>query len=170
MTMHDISQFTRPQASAPAFWHDFESFPFRGFRREFGRLFDDFFRMPQQGYAGYRGFAETFNWPILDVKDFDKEVLVTAELPGLTDKDFELFFDKGMLTIRGEKKGEKDEFGYSEVFYGKFERQIPLPCSFDLEKFSADFANGVLTVHLPKLAEVDDAKKIPIGGRIRKLG
>lgn len=165
MTMHDISQFTRPQGSTPAFWHDFESLPFTSFRREFGRLFDDFFRTPRYGYAGYRDYDGAFTkWPIIEVKDLDKEVLVTAELPGLTEKDFELFFDKGMLTIRGEKKGEKDEFGYSEVFYGKFERQLPLPYTFDVEHSVADFTNGLLTVRLPKLAEVEDMKKIPIGG------
>lgn len=169
MTMHDISQFTRPQASAPAFWHDFDSFPLASFRREFGRLFEDFFKTPQYGHAGYKGYPGTFtNWPMLDVKDFDKEVLVTAELPGLTDKNFELFFDKGMLTIRGEKKGEKDEFGYSEFFYGKFERQVPLPYSFDLEHCVTDFTNGLLTIRLPKLTEVENTKKIPVNGSVRK--
>lgn len=166
MTMHDISLFTRPQTSAPAFWQDYETLPFAGFRREVGRMFDDLFRAPSYGYRGYTG---TFtNWPILDVKDFDKEVLVTAEMPGLTEKDFEVFFDKGMLTIRGEKKGEKDEFGYSEIFYGKFERQVPLPYSFDVEHFAADFTDGLLTVHLPKIAEVATTKKIPVSGGVGK--
>ncbi|MGN6057421.1 MAG: Hsp20/alpha crystallin family protein, partial [Sphingomicrobium sp.] len=74
----------------------------------------------------------------------------------------------GMLTIRGEKKGEKDEFGYSEIFYGKFERQVPLPYSFDVEHFAADFTDGLLTVHLPKIAEVATTKKIPVSGGVGK--
>jgi HSP20 family protein len=94
-------------------------------------------------------------------------VVVTAEVPGLAEKDVELFFDKGMLTIRGEKKGEKDEFGYSELFYGRFERQIPLPYSVDLEHCVAEFRDGLLTVDLPKLAEVENKKKIPISGSTR---
>ena len=101
------------------------------------------------------------------MKTVGNDVVVTAEVPGLTEKDIELFFDKDMLTIRGTKKGEKDESGYSEFFYGKFERQIPLPYSVDLEKSFAKFGDGLLTVHLPKLAEVENKKKIPINVETR---
>jgi len=167
MTMHDITLFGRQQTPTPAFWRDYE-FPFSSFRREMGRLFDDLFRAPvndRYGGYGYTGMAA--NWPILEVKDLDKEVVVTAEVPGLTEKDIELSFDKGMLTIRGVKEGEKDEFGYSELFYGRFERQIPLPYSFDLQNCVAKFGDGLLTVHLPKFAEVENEKKIPINVETR---
>src|SRR5690242_7257119 len=122
MTFQDLASFGRQQTS-PAFWRDFEAFPFPVFRREMGRLFDDMFRVPVHDRFGGYGYTGAFaNWPVLQVKDINTEVIVTAELPGLTEKDFELFFDKGMLTLRGVKKGEKDEFGYSEFFYGRFER------------------------------------------------
>ena len=163
MTMHGITSVGRQQTSTPAFWRDYESFPFVTFGREMDRWFDKLLGKTAYGYstlAPYRGaFA---NWPIVEVKDFEAKVLVTAEVPGLTDKDVELFLDKGALTIRGEKKGEKDEFGYSELFYGRFERQIPLPYSVDVEHCSAEFRNGLLTIELPKLPDVENKKKIPI--------
>ena len=161
MTMVDFIPFGRQQTIMPDYRRDYEAAPFGSFRREMGRLFDNLFQAPQ--YNRYRGFSGLVtDWPKLEVKDIDNEVVVTAELPGLTEKDIELFFDKSMLTFRGEKKGEKDEFGYSERFYGKFERQIPLPYSIDLEHCVAEFADGLLTVHLPKIAEVENNKKIPI--------
>lgn len=168
MTIHDLTSFGRQQTNTPAFWRDFEAFPFPGFRREMGRLFDDFFRAPAYDrYGGYGYTGMSANWPVLQVKDIDTEVVVTAEVPGLTEKDIELFFDQNMLTIRGVKEGEKNEFGYSELFYGRFERQIPLPYSIDLKNCVAEFRNGLLTVHLPKLADVEKNKKIPINVETR---
>ena len=158
MTMVDFIPFGRQQSTTPVYWRDYESVPFPNFRRDIGRLFDNLFQVPS--YKGYAGLIT--DWPILEVKDFDKEVIVTAEVPGLTEKDIELFFDKGMLIFRGVKSGEKDEFGYSERFYGKFERQIPLPYSIDVAHCVAEIADGLLTVHLPKLAEVENKKKIAI--------
>ena len=94
--------------------------------------------------------------------------MVTAEVPGMTDKDVELLLDNGMLTIRGERKGEKEERGYSERWYGRFERQIPLPTSVDEQNCKADFENGLLTVHLPKSREAEESrKKIPINADTR---
>lgn len=168
MTIRDLTSFGRQQTPMPAFWRDYETFPFSGFRREMGRLFDDLFRTPAYDrYGGYGYSGMNANWPVLQVKDIDTEVVFTAEMPGLTEKDFELFFDKGMLTLRGVKKGEKDEFGYSEFFYGRFERQIPLPYSIDFKKCVADFRDGLLTVHLPKLLEAENEKKIPINVETR---
>jgi len=162
MTMHDITSFGRQQTPAPAFWHDYEALPFATFRRGFDRLFDNFFRKPGFDLASAPFGGLFANWPVVEVRDLDSKVVVTAEVPGLAAKDVELFFDKGMLTIRGEKKGEKDEFGYSELFYGKFERQIPLPYSVDMEHCAAEFREGLLTINLPKFAEVENKKKIPI--------
>ena len=164
MTTQDLASFGRQQTNLPAFWRDYEAFPFGSFRREMDRLFGDLFRAPTYGY-NFSGKAQ--NWPIIDVKDFDTEMVVTAEVPGLTAKDIELFFDKGILTFRGEKKGDKQESGYSEMFYGRFERQIPLPYSVDLEHCSAEFHDGMLTVQLPKLAEVENKKRIPIQAETR---
>ena len=164
MTKHDLTFFSPQQSSLPAFWRDYETLPFGSFRREMDRLFDNLFRGPAYEF-GYSG--KLSNWPIIEVKNFDTEVIVTAEVPGLTEKDVELFFDKGILTFRGEKKGNKEESGYSEMFYGRFERQIPLPYSVDAQHCTAEFQDGLLTVHLPKLAEVENKKKIPISVETR---
>lgn len=162
MTMHGITSVGRPRASMPAFWRDYESFPFLGFGREMEGLFDKLFRKPLFDYPHFATKGLAANWPMVEFKDLDSKVVVTAEVPGLTAKDLDLSFDNGMLTIRGEKKGEKDEFGYSEFFYGRFERQIPLQYSVDVEHCTAEFRDGLLTVELPKLAEVENKKKIPI--------
>lgn len=173
--MTELTPFTR-QNVKPAFWGDFDYAPFSTYKRDFGvspfssfkrevdRLFDDFFRTPAYGSYAYGDYGYAPNWPTIDFKETEDEVLVTAEVPGMTQKDVELYFDKGMLVIRGYKKGDKEEFGYSERFYGKFERQIPLPYSVDEKRISAEFRDGLLTVHFPKLAEADNKKRIPISG------
>jgi HSP20 family protein len=151
----------------PSLWRD-EFSPMFNFRREVDRLFDDFFRTPSLSRFGEFGGGLTANWPSIDVKDKDNELLVTAEVPGMTDKDVELFVDNGMLTIRGEKKAEKEERGYSERFFGKFERQIPIPSGVDEQHCKAEFHDGLLTIHLPKTREAEEArKKIPINADTR---
>ena len=161
--MHDITSFGRQQAPTAAFWRDYEAFPFDSFRRGVDQFIDSFLRKPAYGFGSYVPFSGALaSWPMVDVKDLDDKLVVTAEVPGLTDKDLELFFDQGTLTLRGEKKGEKDESGYSELFYGRFERQIPLPYSVDVAHSGAEFRNGLLTIELPKLAEAENRKKIPI--------
>ncbi|MFL6781632.1 MAG: Hsp20/alpha crystallin family protein [Sphingomicrobium sp.] len=164
--MRDLIPWGREQSrTPPALWGDTDWSPISSFRREMDRLFDDFFRTP--AFGGIASGAMT-SWPSIDVKNSDTEVVVTAEVPGMTDQDVELFVDNGMLTIRGEKKGEKDERGYSERWYGRFERQIPLPVSVDEQNCRADFQNGLLTVHLPKSPEAEDSrKKIPINADTR---
>lgn len=166
MAMRDLIPWGREQSTAPSLWRDDWS-PISSFRREFDRLFDDMFRTPAFSRFGEFGNM-TASWPRLDVSDEDNEVVVTAEVPGMTDKDVELFVDNGMLTIRGEKKAEKAERGYSERFYGRFERQIPLPSSVDEEHCKADFHDGLLTIHLPKTREAEESrKKIPINADTR---
>jgi HSP20 family protein len=162
----DLIPRSREQVSAPTLWRD-EFSPLGSFRREMDRLFDDFFRTPAFGRFGDFGGTVT-NWPSIDVKDRNDELLVTAEVPGLTDKDVELFVDSGILTIRGEKKTDHEEKGYSERFHGSFERQIPLPAYVDEQHCRAEFHDGLLTIHLPKSREADEAKKkIPINADTR---
>jgi HSP20 family protein len=95
----------------------------------------------------------------------DGEVRVSAELPGMDEKDVEVLVDNDVLTIRGEKKSEHEDQGrrFSERYYGRFERAIALPFEVDEEKAEASFKNGVLTVTLPKSATAKDtAKRIAI--------
>jgi HSP20 family protein len=168
MAIRDLIPFGRESSTTPSLWRDWDT-PVSSLRREMDRLFDDFFRTPALGSFGSLGTAGMMtNWPSIDVEDKDNELLVTAEVPGLTDKNVELFVDNGMLTIRGEKKGEKEERGYSERFFGRFERQIPLPGSVDEVNCKADFHDGLLTIHLPKTREAEQArKKIPINADTR---
>lgn len=154
------------QITAPTLWRD-EFSPVGSFRREMDRLFDDFFTMPAFSRAGQFGAPAT-NWPSIEVKDRSDELVVTAEVPGMTDKDVELFVDNGILTIRGEKQAQQEEKGYSERFFGHFERQIPLPSSVDEQHCRAEFHDGLLTIHLPKSREAEEArKKIPINADTR---
>ena len=167
MAMRDLIPWgNRQTSSAPALWRDNDFSPIASLRREMDRLFDDMFRSPAFGSFG-GGFGTMTSWPSLDVKDNEREVIVTAEVPGMTDKDVELLLDNGTLTIRGEKKGEKDERGYSERWYGRFERQVPLPSSVDEEHCRAEFHDGLLTVTLPKVEGAESRKRIPINAETR---
>ena len=102
--------------------------PFVSFRREVDRMFDDFFRgaFPPGG-----GMRSTEPSPSIDVEDNEKELLVTAELPGLDAKDFEVTLTGDLLTIRGEKKDSREEnkggTRYVERRFGSFSRSIRLP-------------------------------------------
>lgn len=158
----------RTSERTPSLLRDTDWNPVGSFRREMDRLFDDFFRTPTFSRLGEFGGGTTTNWPSIDVKDRKDELVVTAEVPGMTDKDIDLFVDNGVLTIRGEKKSDQEERGYSERFYGRFERQIPLPGNVDEQHCRADFHDGLLTIHLPKSREAEEArKKIPINADTR---
>src|SRR6266700_1576792 len=169
MAFRDLIPLSRESGATPSLWRD-EWSPISGFRREMDRLFDDFLRGSSVSGLGGRldEITPMASWPSLDVKDKQDELIVTAEVPGMTDKDIELFVDNGLLTIRGEKKAETEEKGYSERFFGKFERQIPLPSGVDEAQCKADFRDGLLTIHLPKTHEAEEArKKIPINADTR---
>lgn len=141
-----------------------EDHPFLSLQRDMNRLFEDFwsgFDLPSPFFGGEWG---TFN-PRIDVEDKNGEVQVTAELPGLEEKDFELSLNGDMLVLRGEKREEREDkaSGWHERSYGRFERTIPLYEDIDSERASAEFKNGVLKVHLPKSPEARErTKRIPI--------
>jgi HSP20 family protein len=125
------------------------------------RLFDDMFR----GFDDSRLWGGRGGWPSIDVEETDKEYRVTAELPGLEERDVEVLLQDGLLTVRGEKKIETEARNrtYSERYYGRFERQITLDRDVDDSAVTATFKNGVLTVRVPKSAQaVERAKRIPI--------
>lgn len=141
--------------------HDPAVSPFFTWRREIDRLFDDAFR----GF-GVSAFGDGgLSWPRVEVVDREKEVRITAELPGLEEEDVELRIEDNVLILRGEKRTEFDdaERQYSERSYGRFERHLALPAEVDEERASATFRNGVLTVTLPKTERVrQQTKRIPI--------
>ncbi len=138
--------------------------PFSLLRQEMNTLFDNFFRgFDLEPIAGRFG---TFS-PNIDVKESDKDISVTAELPGMDDKDIDVSLTKDSLTIKGEKKEEKEEKGKDyyrmERSFGSFSRTIPLPVEIDMDKVKAEFKKGLLTVTLPKTAKaIKETKKIPV--------
>lgn len=102
--------------------------------------------------------------PPVDVTEDGTAFVITAELPGMTEKDVDVSVSSGMLTLKGEKRQEKQEkdkdFCMTERAFGAFERSFSLPDSADAEKVSASFANGVLTVTLPKKPEIVAATRM----------
>jgi len=161
--MRDLIPWGRSRAPArqgePA--HDATLSPFFTLRREMDRLFDNAFH----GF-GFSAFGQGgLNWPQVEVADRDKDVRVTAELPGMEEEDVELRVEDNVLILRGEKRTEVEdaERQYSERSYGRFERHIGLPAEVDEERASATFRNGVLTVTLPKTERArQQTKRIPI--------
>ncbi len=138
--------------------------PLSTFRQEMDKLVESFF-----GEFDFHPFGRrsvTF-MPQVDVADAGKEIKVSVELPGLDDKDIEVSLTKETLTIKGEKREEKEEKGKdyyrSERSFGSFTRTIPLPFEIDAEKAEASFKKGVLTVSLPKTKRViSETKKVAI--------
>lgn len=140
--------------------------PFASLHRDMNRLFDDFFR----GFDGRPPAVASggFGWPQTDVVETGQEYRVTAELPGLEEKDVELTFQDGVLTLRGEKRTEHEDSAslHSERFYGRFQRSIAIGPDVDQDKVNASFRNGVLTVVLPKSPEAETkAKRIRIDAK-----
>jgi HSP20 family protein len=141
--------------------------PFLALHREMNRLFDDVFRGVDLAPFGDRFFERSMDWPNIEVSETDKDVKVAAELPGLDEKDVEVEFANGLLSIRGEKKIETEDKDrrFSERYYGHFDRRIPVE-NVDEDKVSAAFKNGVLTVTMPKVSEAQSkVKRIAINGK-----
>jgi HSP20 family protein len=127
------------------------------------QVFDDFLDF---GPFALGSAMTSFN-PQLDVSETDREFLIAAELPGMDEKDVEVSVSNSLLTLRGEKKNEREDKrkGYyrMERSYGMFERTIPVPEGVDLDKVEASFKKGVLTVVLPKSVDYQkERKRIPI--------
>lgn len=131
--------------------------PIHALQSGIDRVFEDFWRLAEQSIGGAGGTS----LPRLDVRDTDKAVEVTAELPGMDDADVELDVAEGMLTIRARKKAERtaEEKGYlvRERSFGAVERLVPLPAGLDLDAAQAALKNGVLTITIPKIAEAQGA-------------
>ncbi len=142
--------------------------PFLTLHREMNRLFDDVFRgFDLPSFGTERLLDPATGWPNIEVSETDKDIKVSAELPGLEQKDVEVELTNDVLAIRGEKKTETEDKDrlFSERYYGRFERRIPVD-NIEEDKVSASFKNGVLTVTLPKSATAQPkAKRIAINGK-----
>lgn len=141
-----------------------EADPFRALQRRMDHLFDDF-------ASGYRWpFASGHDMPApqIDVSETDSEVTIDVELPGVDETDIDVTVADDLLTIKGEKKQEKEEkkknYHLTERSYGSFSRSMTLPFDADPNKVKAKFKDGVLTVTIPKPPEAKaKVKKIAIG-------
>jgi HSP20 family protein len=174
MNMRDLIPWGRNGSRTPSLFRDEPASPFLALHREVNRLFDETIRnfdvssqfVPSQ--SGPSLFGRLPSWPSVEISETDQELRVAAELPGLEEKDVEVLLADGILTIRGEKKAEVEdkERQFSERFYGRFERQIPLGAEVEADKVEASFKNGVLSVTLPKSATAETrAKRIAINGK-----
>jgi HSP20 family protein len=139
---------------------------------EMDRLFDDFnsgfWRGSLFDMAPFRRAEAAFRtMPAVDVAESDKADEITAELPGLDEKNIEVKLANGVLSIKGEKQEEKEEkrkdYYRRERSFGSFERSFQVPEGIDTNKIAASFKNGILSVTLPKSAEAQkQATKIEV--------
>jgi HSP20 family protein len=141
--------------------------PVRALQLDINRAFDDFWRAFQLPILGAWDEDPDKAVPSVDVRDTGKAVEVVAELPGMQEADIDVSVAEGALTIRGEKKSEREEKdkGYllRERSFGRIERVVPLPDGLDVNAASAAFKNGVLTVTIPKTQEAQaGAKRIAV--------
>jgi len=104
-------------------------------------------------------------WPALDVVEHDDNIVVKAELPGMTSDDIEISVLDGTLSVSGEKKESQEDTGesyhHSERRYGSFRRDISLPAGVDADKVEATYRDGVLTIRLPK-TEQAKARRVEV--------
>jgi HSP20 family protein len=122
-------------------------------RREMDRLWDDYFG------PGRRGLEPLEEWvPAVDISESDDKITVKAEVPGLDAKDIQISLVGDVLTVKGEKKSEREEkkenYHLVERSYGSFSRSLKLPATVDADKIEATYKQGVLTLECPKKEEV----------------
>lgn len=147
--------------------------PWQAFRTEMDRLFDRF----SGGFVGFPSMRRLFDaeplWrddtsaamslPAVDVTEDDKSFKITAELPGMTEKNIDVTVNGDLVVLKGEKQQEREEKGknryLAERSYGSFQRSFYLPDGVARDKIVAEFKDGVLTVTLPKTAEAQAQQK-----------
>ncbi len=129
--------------------------PFGDLHRQMDALINGFFSGYGMPTLGGRAEGQNFVNPSFEIAETEKEFHVSAELPGLTEKDVEVSMEDNLLTIKGEKKEEKDEkkkknYHLYERRYGSFQRAFSLPENSDADKIAATVKNGVLEIVIPK--------------------
>ncbi len=132
-------------------------------RHDFDRWLEPFFEDTRHLFPEMADFPWT---PSADVRETDRELIVTAEVPGLDRDDLDLSITPQGLTIRGEKREEAEtrrkDYQFVERRYGSFVRTVPLPPGLDLDRAEARVKRGVLTVKIPKTAASSTMRRIPI--------
>lgn len=164
MNMNEMTPWRRSSRSLTT--RREEDHPFLSLRREMDSLFDDFFKgfeMEPWGKLLGEGNGSSFS-PRVNVSENEKEIQVTAELPGIDPENVDVSLSRDVLTIKGEKKeeqkDEKENYYRLERSYGSFTRSIPLPAGLvNNDQVDANFKNGVLTITLPKREEAQATTK-----------
>ena len=138
------------------------------FRQEMDRFFEDLGIGGNMQRMGSGFGSQMSNWrPTTEVFERGNELVVRADLPGMTRDDVEVDLDDKQITIRGERKSEHEEdregFFRSERSYGKFVRSIPVPDGVDAEQAKANFNNGVLEITMPMPEDRDRRRRLEIG-------
>ena len=147
--------------ATPPVGSDFYVHPLVDFHQQVRRMFDDFYRdfdLLGKGWQGSRWpqgkFWQQPEYPKMDFAETEKEITVTAELPGVNREELQVTVSDDMLTIKGEKRQEKEEgkgrYHRTECYYGSFQRSFSLPCEVESQKVEASFENGVLVIKMPK--------------------
>jgi HSP20 family protein len=130
------------------------------FQKSIEDLFDDFFERKSKSFLQNTGIV-----PNVDISETKDEYIITSELPGVKKEDIKVTIDNNILTIKGEKKHEKEEKGKNylrrERTYGSFSRSFTLTPNVDVNKIKSTFKDGVLEIKLPK-TESSKSKEIQI--------
>jgi HSP20 family protein len=154
-------------------WSDLENGPFDMFlrgksnlHREVDRLFEDFWNNGGSS-SMLAPWSEAALSPLVDETEDEKAFHIEVELPGMDQKDVDVSYSDGLLTISGEKKEEKEEkkkdYYRKERSFGSFRRVLPIPGAVDESKIQASFKKGVLSIELPKTKEAQKkVKKINV--------
>lgn len=148
--------------------------PFLSLHREVNRLFDDVMR--GGALATSTDGVQSVNLipPPMDVSETENEMVLKAELPGVSESDVEVTLNDDVLRIRAEKKMEHDEkrqdYHFTERAFGTFQRSLRLPFQAEPDQVNAHFENGVLTVRLRKAPAQDRSRKIQISSQGGKQG
>jgi len=136
--------------------HELDRWPsdFVGVQRDINRLFDNFFH---SGSQAEETMATSYFAPAVDIAEQENEYVVKVELPGVAKDDVKISVESNILTIKGEKKQEKEEksksFHRVERSYGSFQRSFTLPSTVKNDKIDAVFNSGILTITMPKSEE-----------------
>jgi HSP20 family protein len=162
MNIRDLIPWSRGGREVQARREDRDD-PMLALQSDVNRIFENFWRGFDLPMLGDGDGSENSMMPRIDLRETDKEVEVVAELPGMDEADLHVSVSEGMLTIRGEKKEEREreDKGYvlRERSFGRIERLVPLPAGIDPDSAKATFKNGVLTVTIAKTPEAQSAVK-----------
>ena len=154
------------KSQLPSLWERGEFEPFISLHREIDRVFDNFAEVMPWGRRTENGGTGRLT-PQLDLSETEKSVEVIVELPGVEEDAIDVTVTDDVLSIRGEKKAEKEteekDYHMIERSYGAFHRSLTLPCEVEADKVEASFNNGILQITMPKSPEAESkAHKVKI--------